>query len=295
MKYLNNFKSTLPCNWLKQATNSKKKNTNELLMLENSLSTSYSDYDSLILRYQIKPTASQYLQHKDLLHSYYNSAPTKLRNLLLERRNNHGLLYCPYCGDPKKPDTLDHFIPKDDWPEFSIFPNNLVPQCRACAPIKGKKLFCNILNISKFIHPIYFDSLDKIRFEITISFNKDTLNIIFNIKYRLVEQVDSAEIKRIKCHIEELHINSRIKKFGFQEYYFWKDKLLLEKFNIRDALNQRLKEVTSSNLSRDWKTALYKGMLDNIDLINYYDSITPIDNKYFDNTHINKCNYITID
>ncbi|MCZ3155217.1 HNH endonuclease [Acinetobacter baumannii] len=295
MKYLNNFKSTLPCNWLKQATNSRKMDANELSMLENSLSTSYSDYDSLILQYQIKPAASQYLQHKDLLHSYYNSAPTKLNNSLLERRNNHGLLYCPYCGDPKKPDTLDHFVPKDDWPEFSIFPNNLVPQCRACAPIKGTKYFCDISNISKFIHPIYFDSLDKIRFEITVIFNKDTLNIVFNIKYRLVEQVDATELTRIKYHIQELNINSRIKKFGFQEFYFWRDKLLLKKFNIRDALNQRLKEVTSSNLSRDWKTALYKGMLDNIDLINYYDSITPIDNKNFDNTDINKCNYITID
>lgn len=298
MKYLGDFKNTLPCNWLELATNSSKKNVNELIVLKKSLTISYSGYDSLIFQYQIKPAVSQYLQYKDLLHSYYTSAPNELDKSLVKRRNNHGLLYCPYCGDPKKPDTLDHFIPKDDWPEFSIFPNNLVPQCRGCAPIKGTQYFCDISNITKFIHPIYFESLNKIRFEIIVIFNKDNGDIDFNIKYKLVKKIESDELTRIKSHIEKLKINLRIKKFGFQEFYFWRDKLLLKKFDIRDALNQRLKEVTSSNLSRDWKTALYKGMLDNIDLINYYDSIIPIDNKNFDNTDntdINKCNYITID
>ncbi|WP_180132192.1 HNH endonuclease [Acinetobacter sp. YH12057] len=152
MKYLDSFKSTLPCNWLELATNSRKKNVNELITLKDSLAISYSGYESLILQYQIKPAVSQYSQHKDLLHSYYNSAPKELNKSLVNRRNNHGLLYCPYCGDPKKPDTLDHFIPKDDWPEFSIFPNNLVPQCRECTPIKGTKYFCDISNISNFFN-----------------------------------------------------------------------------------------------------------------------------------------------
>lgn len=39
---------------------------------------------------------------------------------------------CPFCGGIGTPRTLDHFLPKAHYPQFSVQPYNLVPACRDC-------------------------------------------------------------------------------------------------------------------------------------------------------------------
>ena len=39
---------------------------------------------------------------------------------------------CPFCGGIGTPRNLDHFLPKAHFPQFSTFPQNLVPSCRDC-------------------------------------------------------------------------------------------------------------------------------------------------------------------
>ncbi|MCH9660025.1 MAG: HNH endonuclease [Bacteroidetes bacterium] len=39
---------------------------------------------------------------------------------------------CPFCGGIGRPKNLDHFLPKAHYPQFSVFPLNLVPACRDC-------------------------------------------------------------------------------------------------------------------------------------------------------------------
>lgn len=39
---------------------------------------------------------------------------------------------CPFCGGLGRPRNLDHFLPKFNFPQFAILPNNLVPSCRDC-------------------------------------------------------------------------------------------------------------------------------------------------------------------
>ncbi|WP_143595605.1 HNH endonuclease [Tamilnaduibacter salinus] len=39
---------------------------------------------------------------------------------------------CPYCGGIGKPKNLDHYLPKDHFPSFSVLPVNLIPSCRDC-------------------------------------------------------------------------------------------------------------------------------------------------------------------
>ncbi|PKN40500.1 MAG: endonuclease [Deltaproteobacteria bacterium HGW-Deltaproteobacteria-18] len=39
---------------------------------------------------------------------------------------------CPFCGGIGRPKNLDHYLPKAHFPQFSIFPLNLIPSCRDC-------------------------------------------------------------------------------------------------------------------------------------------------------------------
>jgi hypothetical protein len=60
---------------------------------------------------------------------------------------------CPLCGFGQAR-TLDHYLPKSRYPQFSVFPSNLVPACYECNV--GKRNGVAADRISQSIHP-YFD------------------------------------------------------------------------------------------------------------------------------------------
>lgn len=71
-------------------------------------------------------------------------------------RHTKGLVCCPLCGSPTT-GTLDHYLPKDDYPEFAVMPSNLVPACSLCnSGAKGRK-FKGAKPGERFLHP-YFDT-----------------------------------------------------------------------------------------------------------------------------------------
>lgn len=66
---------------------------------------------------------------------------------------------CPYCGGIGRPRNLDHYLPKANFPQFSVLPWNLVPACRDCnmedktttyATIAGDQIIQPYLDDSKF-------------------------------------------------------------------------------------------------------------------------------------------------
>lgn len=279
---MNELLSTLPCSYLQLAIEGHKDNVEELRELYPSLAGKYELYQDIILNYRRNLVNSDMSNNKDLLINYYEHAPTLLNKELVRRRNAHSLYQCPYCGNPQRPDTLDHFIPKSSWPEFSIFSNNLVPQCRACAPIKGEHYFCNETETAKFIHPFYFDLLQKFRFKIVVNFNTVSNTPDFIISLTRREIVSDEEKSRVLLHVKNLKIKSRIHVFCHEEYRRWSNRLSKSRFDIRVALQQRLSETPAENVGLDWKSALYQGLIDNMLVINHLHSLRPNENINLD-------------
>ncbi|MDR6739128.1 hypothetical protein J2X56_001114 [Herbaspirillum sp. 1173] len=60
---------------------------------------------------------------------------------------------CLYCALPGA-STLDHYLPKAHFPEFSIFPNNLVPSCTKCNEDEKGQKFATSIN-EQIIHPYH--------------------------------------------------------------------------------------------------------------------------------------------
>lgn len=273
MKYLNSMKIDKTESWLDLATNSRKKNVAALQNIEGELRIKFGDYDEIIEHFDIEPDESELADHKELLVEYYEQAPAALNRMFVSRRNDHGLLVCPFCGNPIAPDTLDHFMPKDDWPEFSINPNNLVPQCRDCAPTKSSKYFCGDSETAIFLHPMYSDLLSKFKFKIDVSFDEVSEAVSFSLRLLRPDTVNERETAKVKKHLRSLNLNQRIQIYCRREFKKWKKMLAVRSFPIEEALNQRIKERAETERSRDWKTALYKGMLDNQDLMAYLNRI----------------------
>lgn len=85
------------------------------------------------------------------LHKNYASPPNSLLHIAKIRASSPRV--CPMCGSPKTT-SLDHLLPKEDYPEFSIFSKNLVPACD-CNSKRGKATK-NQLTGARVLHP-YFD------------------------------------------------------------------------------------------------------------------------------------------
>lgn len=80
-------------------------------------------------------------QKEALLHCYeHPTAPLKeARRAVAKQRSKAERRLCPYCL-LRQPRTLDHFLPKADFPEFAFLPQNLVLVCGVCNEIKGSRL-----------------------------------------------------------------------------------------------------------------------------------------------------------
>lgn len=75
--------------------------------------------------------------------------------LMARMRKQRGLTSCPICGSSET-GSLDHYLPRTDYPEFSVMRANLVPACGHCnSGVKGDTV--NGEYPCRFIHP-YFDA-----------------------------------------------------------------------------------------------------------------------------------------
>lgn len=285
MKYLGELMENQPCTWLDAARGSKKENVQQLELIAEELSENYSSYDSLIDSSNDALPESAFLQYSDLLIEYYEKAPKELNKLLLERRNEHDLSFCPYCGNPMIPDTLDHFIPKGKWPEFSIFSNNLVPQCRGCAPVKGEHYYCIENNLAMFIHPIYFNFLENFRFSMNVSLNTESNDISVVVKLKRIIETQADDQRRVIIHAEKLKIKSRIIHYCKKEFRQWKRRLANAKFDVSTALKQRLSEIPQPDIGKDWQSAFYSALLQNQEIIDYMNSLHPAENLHQPSNH----------
>tara|TARA_B100000700_G_C15044274_1_gene857028 strand:+ start:2194 stop:3069 length:876 start_codon:yes stop_codon:yes gene_type:complete len=263
--------------WIDIALESRKNNVGELRNLREDLIEAYNSYDKLIDEHTKPLEESVFLEEGELLVDYYESPPKNLKGLLQERRNAHGLLECPFCGYPMVPDTLDHFIPKTYWPEFSIHSDNLVPQCRGCAPTKGDRYFCNEEEAAIFLHPFFNNLLSRIRFNVTVLFDAGDDQPSFQITLKTIGDIEEDKLQRLKVHLKKLKAKQRFILYCHREYQSWKTKKSKSNFDITYALNARLLEVEIGEQGKDWKSALYRGMLDNQELINFLNLITPED------------------
>lgn len=278
MKYLKVLKHQSDLGWLDLAISSKKEDVTSLKFMKPDIEKRYKCYDSEVDLFGECPTDTIFPcdDDKDLLIDFYEHPPKKLKEEIIKRRNKHGLKECPFCGMPLRPLTLDHFFPKSTWPEYSILPNNLVPQCRGCAPIKGEKYFDDGNNRSLFISPIYSDLLEKVRLEINVFFVVTTNKYDFEIIFIVGSSIDQAEESRLVSHITTLKIKNRIDLYCRETLMDLINSCEAKKFNLQMVLQARKEErFVDDNSVRDWQTALYIGLLKNRGFLEYLESLMP--------------------
>ncbi|EOB1204562.1 hypothetical protein ACIQLR_000662 [Photobacterium damselae] len=261
--------------WLDLALSSNKDNVQDLINIKDRLISAYDNYENIINEYTTKPIDSTFLQEIELLKNFYEKAPSSLNKNLLEQRNGHFFEQCPFCGRPCKPSILDHFLPKDIWPEFCIFPNNLVSQCDKCSTKKWSHYYSDIDNSVKFIHPKFFNLLQYIGIQIEINFlsPESIKQPNFVINFTLPRGMSIDDKKRLSLHIKYLNIKNHIREYITENYLYWIRVSEQKKYHVPDSLNQRIKENYTGGNNNRWDVALYLAMINNEVIINYFDSL----------------------
>ncbi|MFB6499332.1 HNH endonuclease [Bacillus haynesii] len=165
------------------ANSKRNTNKNTLLSLEDKISKSYQRYLELLGNLEeIEKREFADQEIAALLHSYNNS--TKPLNEITEKistiQPKEFGATCQYCGIGE-PNTNDHYIPKESFPEFCVFPLNLVPCCPVCNTKKGSKW---LVEMERQFVNLYFDYIPRnIRFlHANIEYNGEEASISFFIE-----------------------------------------------------------------------------------------------------------------
>ncbi|HHX8277376.1 HNH endonuclease [Vibrio alginolyticus] len=266
--------------WLDLAANSNMSEVKKLIILKDKLRNRYKDYDEIIKDYSTPPKESEFIESKRLLNSAYGTPPANLKKEILTLRQNHGFLQCPFCGRPVKTRILDHFIPKNKWPEFSIYPNNLVQQCDSCSSKKGQQFYCNESSIVKYIHPKYFDLLSRVQISISIDIidELNLSNVILRPEFKVIGKTSNIEKTRIRAHIKNLEISDAIESYTYTKYNDIIGEASKKKTNYKVLLRELISHLSRHDVTSNWEVALYKAMLRHPKIVEFFELNKPEEN-----------------
>lgn len=181
---------------------------------------------------------------------------------LAQIRRTPGLLCCPMCGS-HHPGTLDHYLPRESFPEFSILPCNLVPACPHCNSGVKKGRYKGASVPERFLHP-YFDTLAKDpiwHVQVRPPFEAA------RFKPQVAGSVAPAGVSMVRFHLD--HILGAV----FQDYASTQWSLLptlihgwadpsepISEPAVASQLADHLRDTAVTSGVNGWRTALLRGV-----------------------------------
>lgn len=116
---------------------------------------------------------------------------------------------CPYCSTARNEcRDLDHYIPRQLFPEFSIMSNNLIYSCSKCNQDYKKTNFLDSNGNRFFLNPYFDECLRNEILKCEIRVDKFNLDMQFTINEELAHVNLNAYI--VACnHLKKLNLNVR--------------------------------------------------------------------------------------
>ena len=135
------------------------------------------------------------------LYSYY-VVGGQLRSLYDTILASALLGVCPYCAQ-RDVQTVDHYLPKKIFPEFSVLVENLVPSCAACNAQKGEHR--PLTSSEQVFHP-YFDDWTGPEL-LKASLNLDAgITVTFSISTTI--EIDPEVAARASSHLQLFRLDA---------------------------------------------------------------------------------------
>lgn len=170
---------------------------------------------------------------------------------------------CPYCAE-RDVSTLDHFLPKAHFPKLAINALNLIPSCTDCNEEKQSTFFSKAEDVP--LHP-YYDDVQNTAWLFASFKSNNICSIVFYAKHD-----DPLLEKRLQTHMKYYKLAQlyQIKVAEECRAYQMMWNNILQSGWGKNALVELLKysfASTYSNEINSWRTAFYRAMVEQIDLI----------------------------
>ncbi|UCJ16929.1 hypothetical protein K5Q02_00550 [Pseudomonas sp. MM211] len=195
---------------------------------------------------------------KDCLHAAYEGGAKKYGLNWIPKLRDLPIGSCPMCGNLTL-GTVEHYLPKTPFPEFSVFSWNLVPSCSSCNQKRGSK---HVNGISqKLLHPI-FDSVLLHKLRLVTRFNTSDAVTQFKLGYNESE-FDIAEQCRISAHIK-MCIDQRAFKLATKVQLSMTAARVANKDEClwRTVIQDELSIMEAANLTYGWGASCLRGLLE---------------------------------
>ncbi|WP_431882095.1 HNH endonuclease [Micromonospora chalcea] len=157
------------------------------------------------------------------------------------------------------PTTIDHFLPKDKYPEFSLFVNNLVPVCPDCN--RYKSTLTGSQEEGRFFHAYY----DDVPADVPLLISKISVGEGVLVTFSVNDALSGSLYKNAKYQFEKLRLGKLYPRAAVPELVERCDSFAAAFASggsvavAREA--RRIGRGIERKLGRQyWKVALYHGI-----------------------------------
>ncbi|WEZ84817.1 HNH endonuclease signature motif containing protein [Rhizobium sp. 32-5/1] len=205
---------------------------------------------------------------KDAMRHAFNVETKPMEALRGDMLKRVAVARCPFCGISEST-TLDHYLPKEQYPEFAIFPKNLVPCCSHCNTKKRDRIVDAGTDVRMFLHPCYDIIPDEEFIQVRTRMAENALIL----SYRVVrpEGMQQQTFLHLRSHFTELGLADRYRLMGLD--HLGSQYPSLRRAYGKDADADRVAEKLSE-LAGDfedvagpnyWLAKLYRALSENED------------------------------
>jgi hypothetical protein len=184
----------------------------------------------------------------------------RLANMRASLAPEHADL-CPYCSLDSNPD-LDHYLPKVKYPDFSLYPYNLIPICTPCNRKKSTAV-ANRHGERQFLMATYDTCAGVSVLKAEVSFQG-----AMHARYYIDPHapLPAAQLSLIGRHFEKLDLATRYRKRAHSHLSAVKRGLGTgTRASRRHFLATNTQNLEVSDPANGWGRALYRGLTDRLD------------------------------
>lgn len=153
------------------------------------------------------------LQREALIHAFeVETVPLKsLRAKILDEAIEAAK--CPLCGMGET-STLDHYLPKEQYPQYAVFSQNLVPACPHCNTLKRDRILDEHTQVRLFLHP-YFDRIPSIQF-LHVDANLQPQGLRLNFRLGRPSGMRLNTFRHLQSHFRLLKLGDRYRRMSLE-------------------------------------------------------------------------------
>lgn len=210
-------------------------------------------------------------QKEDLWSCYGNNKEFSIAGKSIKELQSASMqAICPYCGIGE-PNTIDHYLPKEKFPEFSVLEINLVPCCATCNNEKGSVWLTD--GVRSFLN-FYFDNIPTTKFLYTyINFAEGSDTPTVGFELRETSEIGTRVFNIMKIHFRRLNLLTRYEKKVndeisgvFYEVYNAAEVLTIEE--QKQNLQRRIQALKFRCGENYWKASLLEAVLESEQFFN---------------------------